>query len=255
MAWFDWPFILSSVFAQLSIGAFLILGTVIFSGKLCFGQSDRLHRTMPVLWLMLFASLILREVNLMLSQIHSVYSFSSEAMLVTIFFVLALLYWFAEKALLGSDKLRKVMLFVVVLSGLVYLGHGLVQRSEQWLVAAHFIATTLCGGALLAHASLVRAEHKVDEVNKYLPRLGAIIGVVCFLTGVPQLADLAARAEIHDEIGPFVAHVFSLGLLLAAVGVWLMPILTKSKPVLNVMTFALGLIFISSYCAGVGYSI
>ncbi|WP_064608848.1 DmsC/YnfH family molybdoenzyme membrane anchor subunit [Photobacterium sp. J15] len=253
MAWFDWPFILSSVFAQLSIGAFLILGAVIFSGKLCFGQSDRLHRTMPVLWLLLFTSLILREVNLMLSQVHSVYSFSTEAMLVTVFFVLALLYWFAEKALLGNDKLRKLMLAVVVLSGLLYLGHGLIQRSEHWLVAAHFIATTLCGGTLLAHTALVRAEHKVEEVNKYLPALGAVIAVVCFLTGIPQLADLAQRVEMLNEVGPFVAHVFSLGLLLASVGVWLMPTLTKSKPALNVMSFAVVMSLVSSYCAGVGY--
>jgi len=253
MAWFDWPFILSSVFAQLSIGAFLILGSVIFSGKLCFGQTDRLHKTMPVLWMLLFASLALREINLVLSQTHSVYSFSIEAMMVTIFFVLALLYWFAEKALIGSDATRKVMLSVVLMSGLVYFGHGLMQRSEQWLVAAHFIATTLCGGTLFAHTALVRAEHKVEEVNRYLPLLGAVIAVICLLTGIPQLADLASRAETYNEISPFVAHVLSLGLLLAAVGVWLMPIITKSKPVLHVMTFALALIFISSYCAGVGY--
>ncbi|MCW8329289.1 dimethyl sulfoxide reductase anchor subunit [Photobacterium sp. SDRW27] len=253
MAWFDWPFILSSVFAQLAIGAFLILGLVIFSGKLCFGQSDRLHKVMPVFWLLLFAALTLREVNLMMSQVHSVYSFSTEAMMVTVFFVLALLYWFAEKALVGSDNLRKAMLSTVLLSGLLYLGHGLMQRSDQWLVATHFVATTLCGGALFAHAALVRAEHKVEEVNRYLPLLGAAIAVVCFVTGVPQLGELAARAEAHNIIGPFVAHVLSLGLLLAAVGIWLMPILTKSKPALNVMTFALGIMFISSYCAGVGY--
>lgn len=253
MAWFDWPFILSSVFAQLSIGAFLVLGLVIFSGKLCFGQSDRLHKTMPLLWMLLFSSLILREVNLVMSQVHSVYSFSTEALMVTIFFVLALLYWFSEKALIGSDALRKMMLSVVLLSGLVYLGHGLIQRSEQWLVAVHFVATTLCGGTLFAHTALIRAEHKVEEINAYLPKLGAVIAAVCLLTGIPQLAALAGRAEIYNEVGPFIAHVLSLGLLLAAMGVWLMPTLTKSKPVLHVMTFALGLIVISSYCAGVGY--
>ncbi|MGF1729402.1 DmsC/YnfH family molybdoenzyme membrane anchor subunit [Photobacterium kasasachensis] len=253
MAWFDWPFILSSVFAQLAIGSFIVLGLVIFSGKLCFGQSDRLHKTMPVLWMLLFASLILREINLMMSHTHSVYSFSVEALMTTVFFVLALLYWFAEKALVGSDAIRKGMLAVVLISGFLYFGHGLIERSQQWLVAVHFIATTLCGGTLLAHTALIRAEHKVEEVNRYLPLLGSVIAVVCLFTGIPQLADLASRAEAYNELSPFIAHVLSLGLLLAAVGVWLMPTLTKSKPVLHVITFALGLIFISSYCAGVGY--
>lgn len=253
MAWFDWPFILSSVFAQLSIGAFIILGLVIFSGKLCFGQSDRLHKTMPVLWMLLFVSLVLREVNLMMAQVHSVYSFSTEALMVTVFFVLALLYWFAEKMLLGSVWLRKALLSVALLSGIAYLGHGLSQRSNDWLVEIHFIATTLCGGTLFAHAALIRAQHKVEQADRYLPLLGAAIAVICLITGVPQLADLASQVELQNEAGPFIAHVLSLGLLLAAVGVWLMPILTKSKPVLPVMTFALGLIGISSYCAGVGY--
>ena len=52
MSWSDWPFITSSVFSQLAIGAFISLACVILSGKLCFGQSDRVHRTMPALWLM-----------------------------------------------------------------------------------------------------------------------------------------------------------------------------------------------------------
>ena len=253
MAWFDWPFILSSVFAQLSIGALIVLGLVIFSGKLCYGQSDRLHRTMPVFWLLLFASLILRELNLMMLQVHSVYSFSTEAVMVTVLFILGLLYWFAEKSLLGTGSLRKGMLAAVLLSGLVYFGHGMVQRSGDWLVAVHFVATTLCGGTLFAHAALVRARHKVEQADRYLPLLGGVIAVLCFMSGVPQLAELATRAELHNETGPFVAHVLSLGLLLAAVGVWLMPRLTNSKPALPVMTFALGLIIVSSYCAGAGY--
>lgn len=253
MAWYEWPLILSSVFYQLAIGAFIVLGGCILTGKLCFGQMDRLHRTMPALWLLLFSGLFLREITLIFSQVPVAYTLGQEALMVVGFFALALIYWFAEKGLVGSDRLRKAYLMLVITAGVGYLLHGLMVRSEQWLVASHFLATTLCGGTLLAHASLVKAEHKVDEFNRTLPYVGAGIMVVCLLTGLPQLAGLATLAETQGDIAPFIAQVTSLGLLIAAVGVWFMPLLTKSKPALNVMTFALALIIASSYCAGVGY--
>ena len=253
MAWYEWPFILSSVLTQLAIGAFIVQGLVLFTGKLCFGQADRLHRTMPVLWLMLFCALMLRELNLMLSNSDDGYQIGFEALLAITFFASALMYWFAEKALVGSDAFRKCCLALAVAVGAGYLFNGLMMRSEQWLVASHFLATTLCGGTLLAHACLIRAKHKVEELNSILPRVGAAIAIVCLLTGLPQLGDLASQIEAGGAIMPFVAQVVSLGLLLAGVGVWYMPILTKSKPVMSVMTFALALSVLSSYFAGVGY--
>lgn len=249
MTWGDWPLILSSVLAQLTIGALIILGMVIFSGRLCFGQSDRLHRIMPVFWLLLFGAIVLREADLMMQ--HQVgYNLSREAMLIFVFFALALLYWFAEKALFASDGIRKAGLGLVMLCGIGYLVHGVWARDEHWLEVLHFTATTLCGGTLLAHAALVKAEHKVAEVDHYLPKLGAGIASVCFLAGVPQLATLAG--DVEQSAGLFVAQALSLGLLLASVGVWLMPLLTKSKPALPVMTFAVGLVVVSSAAAGIG---
>ncbi|MEJ2765973.1 DmsC/YnfH family molybdoenzyme membrane anchor subunit [Photobacterium sp. MCCC 1A19761] len=250
MTWGDWPLILSSVLAQLTIGAFIVLGLVIFSGRLCFGQSDRLHRTMPVFWLLLFAAIVLREADFMLQSHHESYNFTREAMLIFVFFAMALIYWFAEKALFASDALRKAGLLLVMLCGLGYLGHGVWVRDEHWLEVVHFTATTLCGGTLLAHAALVKAEHKVAEVDRYLPKLGAGIAVICFLVGVPQLATLAG--DVEQSAGLFVAQALSLGMLLASVGVWLMPTLTKSKPALPVMTFALVLVAGSSFGAGIG---
>lgn len=98
MAWFEWPLILSSVLTQLAIGAFIVLGIVLLTGKLCFGQADRLYRTMPALWLMLFSALLLRELNLMLADTAEVYQIGDEALLAITFFATALMYWFAEKA-------------------------------------------------------------------------------------------------------------------------------------------------------------
>jgi hypothetical protein len=79
--------------------------------------------------------------------------------------------------------------------------------------------------------------------------------VICLLTGLPQVGELAARVDSHNELGPFIAQVLSLGVLLAGVGVWLMPLLTRSKPFLGIMTFALCLMLCSSYLAAVGYTL
>ncbi|MGR5079606.1 DmsC/YnfH family molybdoenzyme membrane anchor subunit [Photobacterium swingsii] len=252
MSWSDWPFITSSVFSQLAIGAFISLACVILSGKLCFGQSDRVHRTMPALWLMLFVSLILREGNLMLMQVNSPYSLTNEVLLAIVFFGFAICYWFVEKGLVATEGFRKILLVNVMVIGIAYLVNGFVVRSTHWLVVSHFIATTLVGGMLFAHAALVRAQHKVEAVNHIFPIAGTLLAIVCFVMGASQLGDLEALAETQNQVGPLIAQIISLGLLVAAVGVWLMPLITRSKPVQGVMTFALLLIFISSLFAGVG---
>ncbi|WP_281222511.1 DmsC/YnfH family molybdoenzyme membrane anchor subunit [Photobacterium sanguinicancri] len=252
MSWSNWPFIMSSVFSQLAIGAFISLGCVILSGKLCFGQSDRVHRTMPALWLMLFVSLILREGNLMLMQAHSAYSLTNEVLLAIVFFGSAICYWFFEKGLVATEGFRKVLLVNVMVLGIAYLVNGFVVRSSHWLVISHFMATTMVGGMLFAHAALVRAQHKVEAVNRIFPIGGMVLAIVCFITGASQLGDLKALAEAQNETGPLIAQIISLGLLVAATGVWLMPMITRSKPVQGVMTFALLLIFLSSLFAGVG---
>lgn len=252
MSWSDWPFIVSSVFSQLVIGAFISLGCVILSGKLCFGQSDRVHRTMPALWLMLFISLILREGNLMLMQEHSLYSLTNEVLLAIVFFGFAICYWFVEKGVLATDGFRKILLINVMVLGIAYLVNGFVIRSTHWLVVSHFMVTTLVGGMMLAHAALVRAKHKVEAIDRILPLGGMALAIICFITGVSQLGDLEALIETHNQTGPLIAQIISLGLLVAAVGVWLMPLITRSKPVQGVMTFALLLIFVSSLFAGVG---
>ncbi|HIF9497653.1 TPA: DmsC/YnfH family molybdoenzyme membrane anchor subunit [Photobacterium damselae] len=252
MLWSDWPLLLSSVLAQLAIGAFLFLGGAILTGKLCFGQNDRVQRTLPGLWFLLFASLVIREVTLMFSQTYVAKPIGTETLFAISFFALVLTYWFAEKQLMGNDTARKILLSCAIFMGCAYFVVGIMLRSNHLLVAMHFVATTLCGGALLAHALLVKAEHKVTEFNTWLPFIGAGIALLCLVLGIPQLGDLATQAN-QGELGPFVAQVISLGLLIAAVGVWFMPLLTKSKPVWNVMAFAIFLIFLSSYGAAVGY--
>ncbi|OAN11504.1 dimethylsulfoxide reductase [Photobacterium jeanii] len=252
MSWSDWPFILSSVFAQLVIGAFISLGCVILSGKLCFGQSDRVHRTMPALWLMMFVSLVLREGNLMLMQQHSPFTLTNEVLLAIVFFGLAIAYWFVEKALIGPDLMRKVLLVNVMLVGVVYLVNGFVVRGSHWLVISHFLATTLVGGLLFGHAALVRAKHKVEQVDKLLPILGSLLALGCFVLGAAQLTDLEAQGQANELNTALMAQIASLGGLIAAVGVWLMPLITRTKPVQGVMTLAIFLIVVSSFLAGIG---
>lgn len=257
MAWFEWPLILSSVLAGVAIGAFLINGAVILSGKLCFGQSDRLHRTMPVLWLMIFLSMFFRETTLILAAAETAYQPSLAAILVFTFFALALIYWFAEKALWGSDGLRRSLLVLVMLVGagiflLAFQGHGFVMQNDSRLAVGYFLAVVLCGGTLLAHTMLIRAEHKVEPLNRILPYVGLAIAVVGLLAALPQLTILAEELELMGEVMPFVTQLLSVGLLLGALGVWFMPALTRSKPVAGVMIFALGLNTVAAYLVGTG---
>lgn len=246
MQWTDWPFLLSQVLSQFSIGAFIVISVIMLSGKLCFGQSDRVLKSFPLIWLLLITAMLLREGTLMLSQIHSQSSFGLETFFCLTILISTMAYWLCEKHLIGSDKWRKSFLFLVVVWSSLYFIEGVINHGISYLLAIQFIANVIIGGSLVAHCMLVKSEHKLTKLNTFLPVCGLVLGVVTILSNMQGMSLLAYQAELGDLTG-FVVRISSIGLMVLALSLWFMPIITKSKPVTVMLVISSVVMSVASF--------
>ncbi|WP_230625549.1 hypothetical protein [Photobacterium leiognathi] len=165
------------------------------------------------------------------------------------FIILTITYWFCEKHLIGSDKWRKLFLILIVTWGGLYFIDGVLTHAVQIQLVVQFIVAVLLGGSLLAHSMLVKAEHKLTALNHALPLCGVVLAMIAVAANVNGIGNLVLLAE-QGAITGFVLRTVSIGTLLIAVGLWLMPLLTKSKPVAAMMFLSCVVMGISSITAG-----
>ncbi|SMY34575.1 hypothetical protein [Photobacterium andalusiense] len=249
MQWNDWLIVLADVLAQFAIGAFIIIGGVMLSGKLCFGQHDRVMKLLPLISWLLIASLLIREATLMMLSRINVAN-SGAVVFVLVFVALTLIYSLCENRLIGKESARKSIVVIMLLWSIAYIidilsfsaNHGNIGNVIIIIFSVGF------GGSLLAHAMLVKAQHKVDPLNITLPVFGAFIAVVVLIVASLDVATLIEQTH-HDILLPFIWRVISIGCLLIATGLWLMALLTKTKPVLSMLACACTLALIASLTA------
>ncbi|KJF88300.1 hypothetical protein CTM76_09390 [Photobacterium phosphoreum] len=247
MQWNDWSILLSEVLGQFAIGAFIIIGGVMLSGKLCFGQHDRVIKVLPLISWLLIASLLIREATLMMMQSGINVTNSSAVVFVMVFVALTLIYSLCEDRLLGKEGARKAIVVIMLLWSIAYIIDILSFSANKGNISnvMTIIFSVGFGGSLLAHAMLVKAQHKVDPLNLALPVFGAFIGIVVLIVASLDIATLIEQTQ-HGILLPFVLRVISVGCLFVATGLWLMSLLTKTKPVLAMLACACTLAIIAS---------
>ncbi|OBU15487.1 hypothetical protein [Photobacterium aquimaris] len=247
MQWNDWPIVLSDVLAQFAIGAFIIIGGVMLSGKLCFGQHDRVMKLLPLISWLLIASLLIREATLMIMQSTINVANSGAVVFVLVFVALTLIYSLCENRLLGKESTRKSIVVIMLLWSVAYIINILSFSANYGNVGnvTTIIFSVGFGGTLLAHAMLVKAQHKVDPLNITLPIFGAFIAVVVLIVASLDVETIIGQTH-HDILLPFIWRVISIGCLLIATGLWLMALFTKTKPVLAMLACACTLALIAS---------
>ena len=246
MQWNDWSILLSEVLGQFAIGAFIIIGGVMLSGKLCFGQYDRVMKVLPLICWLLIASLLIREATLIMGASHHVIN-PNTVMFVLVFVALTLIYSLCENKLIGKDRSRKAIVVILLLWSIAYIVDMLTfsANSGHFGAVLTIIFSVGFGGSILAHTMLVKAQHKVDPLNIALPIFGAFIGLVVLIVASFDLAALIDHTR-HGFLVPFVWRIVSIGCLLLATGLWLMALLTKTKPVLAMLACACTLAVIAS---------
>lgn len=246
MQWNDWSILLSEVLGQFAIGAFIIIGGVMLSGKLCFGQYDRVMKVLPLICWLLIASLLIREATLIMGASHHAIN-PNTVMFVLVFVALTLIYSLCENKLIGKDRSRKAIVVILLLWSIAYIVDMLTfsANSGHFGAVLTIIFSVGFGGSILAHAMLVKAQHKVDPLNIALPIFGAFIGLVVLIVASFDLAALIEHTR-NGLLVPFVWRIVSIGCLLLATGLWLMALLTKTKPVLAMLACACTLAIVAS---------
>ena len=264
MAWHEWPLILFTVLAQTAVGAYLLLGGVILKGNLCVGVSDRLHKAMFFLWVLMglgFAASTmhlgspLRAFNA-LNQVGSSW-LSNEIFTGSVFFALGGGYWLLEVLDKGNEALRKLLLAAGMLVGIAFMYSMiklyLLDTVPTWntvYTPIAFVMTMLTSGLIFGHLLLTGSQHKMATLDRILPFIGSLAVAISLTALVSQLiglGDIQTSITTAAELIPNMAQlqVIRVGLLLGALAVWFIPNLMNSRPGVPVMVLSFGLVLLS----------
>ena len=264
MAWHEWPLILFTVLAQTAVGAYLLLGGVILKGNLCVGVSDRLHKAMFFLWVLMglgFAASTmhlgspLRAFNA-LNQVGSSW-LSNEIFTGSVFFALGGGYWLLEVLDKGNEALRKLLLAAGMLVGIAFMYSMiklyLLDTVPTWntvYTPIAFVMTMLTSGLIFGHLLLTGSQHKMATLDRILPFIGSLAVAISLTALVSQLiglGDIQTSITTAAELIPNMAQlqVIRVGLLLGALAVWFIPNLMNSRPGVPVMLLSFGLVLLS----------
>ncbi|WP_434361011.1 dimethyl sulfoxide reductase anchor subunit [Parasalinivibrio latis] len=264
MAWHEWPLVVFTVFAQTSVGAFLVLSVLLLGKQFCPGGELRLHKSMFGLWALMGLGFIASTMHLgnplrAMNALNMVGSswLSNEIASGSLFFALGGLYWLLSILDKGSDVLRKGLMlgamgigaFFMYAMIMVYM----INTVPTWytgLTPAAFVLTMAVGGFALAHLLLVAAKHKVAAADTALPVMGlvAAAGVAIAVTLLSvHLGGIETSATSALAVVPDMATIqfVRLGLLATGVVVWLLPMIMKQPPALPLIAVAFVLILLS----------
>ena len=264
MAWHEWPLILFTVLAQTAVGAFILLGAVILSGKLCIGVNDRLHKAMFFIWVLMGLGFMASTMHLgsplrAFNALNNVGSswLSNEIFTGSAFFGLGGVYWLLEMLDKGSEKIRKALLVAGMVVGLSFMFSMtklyLLDTVPTWntvYTPIAFLSTMVISGLIFGHLLLTGAQHKMAGLDRALPYIGAVAIVVSLVALVSQLiglAEIQTSVITAAELIPNMAQlqIIRIGLLLAALAVWFIPNLMNSRPAMPVMGVSFALVLLS----------
>ncbi|WP_194436159.1 DmsC/YnfH family molybdoenzyme membrane anchor subunit [Vibrio fluminensis] len=264
MAWHEWPLIVFTVLAQTSVGAFLVLATMLLTKQLSTGAEERLHKAMFGLWAVMglgfLASIMhlgspLRAMNA-LNMVGSSW-LSNEIASGSVFFALGGLFWLLSVLDKGSEAIRKALMIGAMVVGVVFMYAMamvyMIDTVPTWytsLTPAAFVVTMLVSGTALAQLLLSVANHDNSAADKVLPVMG-LIGLFAVAILVMQLTAHLGAIETSVAAALSVVPDYSslqttrLALLSAGIALWLLPVVRRTPITAAPMAIAFALIVVS----------
>lgn len=264
MAWHEWPLIVFTVLAQTSVGAFLVLATMLLTKQLSTGAEARLHKAMFGLWAVMglgfLASVMhlgspLRAMNA-LNMLGSSW-LSNEIASGSAFFALGGMFWLLSVLNKGSEAVRKALMVGAMVVGIVFIYAMtmvyMIDTVPTWytnLTPAAFIVTMMVSGVALAQLLLAIANHDSQVAEKALPVIG-LVSLFAVAIVVMQLS--AYLGEIETSVTSALAVVpdytslqtTRLVLLSAGMALWLLPVIRRVQINVVPMLIAFVLILLS----------
>lgn len=264
MAWHEWPLIVFTVLAQTSVGAFLVLATMLLTKQLSTGAEERLHKAMFGLWAVMglgfLASIMhlgspLRAMN-SLNMVGSSW-LSNEIASGSVFFALGGLFWLLSVLDKGSEAIRKGLMLGAMVVGVVFMYAMamvyMIDTVPTWytsLTPAAFVATMVVSGAALAQLLLASAKHDSACAGKALPMIG-LVGLFAVAIIVVQLSAHLGSIETSVTtalaVVPDYTSLQTTRLVLLSVGValWLLPLVRRTSVTIAPMFIAFVMIVAS----------
>lgn len=261
MAWHEWPLIVFTVLAQTAVGAYLLLGSVILRNTLTTEVSDRLHKAMFFIWVLMGLGFMASTMHLgsplrafnALNQVGSSW-LSNEIFTGSLFFALGGSYWLLALLKLGPVALRKVILVLGMLVGISFIYSMimvyLISTVPTWdtlYTPLAFVLTTLLSGFIFGHLLLTIAKHHDINMDNALPLIGAIFAAIYVVVVIAQIIDLHSTESALGSAMDIIPNLMQLQviriiLLFSAIICWFIPRLIKARPTL--LTMLLSMIFI-----------
>ncbi|MCG3863560.1 MULTISPECIES: DmsC/YnfH family molybdoenzyme membrane anchor subunit [unclassified Photobacterium] len=264
MAWHEWPLIVFTVLAQTSVGAFLVLATMMLTKQLSLAAEKRLHQAMFCLWAIMgmgfLASIMhlgspLRAMNA-LNMLGSSW-LSNEIATGSAFFALGGMFWLLSVLKFGSVAIRKAFMVGAMLVGVAFMYAMtmvyMIDTVPTWytpLTPAAFMITMLISGTALAQLLLSVAKHDSTVANKLLPIMG-LVGMFAVVMVVMLLSSHLASIEtsVTTALAVVPEHtslqLTRIVLTVAAMVLWLLPVVQRKKVTVLPMAMAFTMIVVA----------
>ncbi|WP_318402940.1 DmsC/YnfH family molybdoenzyme membrane anchor subunit [Photobacterium leiognathi] len=264
MAWHEWPLIVFTVLAQTSVGAFLVLATMMLTKQLSLAAEKRLNQAMFGLWAIMgvgfLASVMhlgspLRAMNA-LNMLGSSW-LSNEIATGSAFFALGGMFWLLSVLKLGSVAIRKAFMVGAMLVGVAFMYAMtmvyMIDTVPTWytpLTPAAFMITMLISGTALAQLLLSVAKHDSTVANKLLPIMG-LVGMFAVVMVVMLLSSHLASIEtsVTTALAVVPEHtslqLTRIVLTVAAMVLWLLPVVQRKKVTVLPMAMAFTMIVVA----------
>lgn len=259
MGWHEFPLVIFTVLAQCAVGAFILLGALMLTGRLEGASLRRLNRLMLIIWILMgvaFAASTLhlgsplRAPNALLRLGGS--WLSNEIFLGSLFFALGGLFWLLTLLDKVSPLLRKVLLGIAMLLGVAFMYATIhvymIPTVPTWntpFTPLGFFLTSVMGGALLAQLLLSLSGQGQRLLAQLLPWLGALAIVVALGTSVAHAMSLAGIQSAIQSAVDLVPHyqsllIIRLALLATVLALWLFALRSmRHQPLVLCASFVL----------------
>lgn len=220
------------VLSLMPVWALLVICWILHKGQLCPGQRSRIQGELITLWTVLFVGLMMGFESLVPGWVMVLGAIGGG-------YGLLLSIW--QSKLPGKRSIPDKAIFgALVPLGLFALG-VLVSYGSVMPVLMMMVA-----GTAFCHLIIVKARHRLEAFNLLLPTFGVVIAILCLFI----VAIIAALSDPQEVTSQLISDLlWYIGFLVAAIFLWLTPLVSKrenSHTLLGVATF---LLFISQVLA------
>lgn len=256
--WHEWPLMIFTVLGQFVAGALIVVSSALLHGGYREKQRRKIIWSMFALWVLMAMGFIasimhlgspLRAFNSLNRPGHS--ALSNEIASGSVFFAVGGFWWLLSVINKMPAALNKLWLFIAMVLGIVFVWmmarvYNSIDTVPTWHSAYtgwSFFLTLIIGGPLLGYLLL----NSADVSGRWMRLLPVISCIAVLASAIVALLQGSELATIHSSVQQAVALIpnygalmaWRLGLLAAALALWVIAQFRCRRPGTSLLTLAL----------------